>query len=130
MSKLHDEIMVDELNRGYAGMTDAEVAADLNTVYRTRNKQSMSGDEVFQQTVPAEFDALSEDHQQLWMAFCGRDRINPFATANVQLVVHIFGSGSTTIANLQDARVEDISRAVELGLGEVSEGAVNHARAL
>ena len=33
---LSDELANDPLGRGYAGMTDAQAATDLNTVYRTR----------------------------------------------------------------------------------------------
>jgi hypothetical protein len=128
MSILYDEITNDPLARGYAGMTNEEVSNDLNTVYRTRNRASMSGDEIYQQTVPAEFLALTADNKQLWMAFCGRDSINPFATANVQTVVQIFGSVSTTVANLNASRVESVSRAVELGLGFVLPGEVDTAR--
>lgn len=126
---LYDEITNDPLSRGYSSMTNLEIANDLNTVYRTRNRASMSGDEIYQQTVPAEFSALGDNLKQLWMAFCGRDTVNPFATANVQTVVQIFGSGSTTLSNLQAFRVEDISRAQELGLGTVSEGLVFEAKA-
>ena len=133
---LHDELTNDPLARGYAGMTDEQAAADLNTVYRTRNRASLSGDEVFQATVPAEFNALSDgsgnntaDIQSHWIGFCGRETIDPFATANVQFVIDTFGSGSTTVSNLQALRVEDVSRAEELGLGTVTAGDVQKARA-
>ena len=43
---LKSELTVDPLSRGYAGMTDAEAAIDLNTVYRERNRISMTGSEV------------------------------------------------------------------------------------
>ncbi len=36
MNKLQDELKSDPLGRGYATMTDEQVASDLNTVYRTR----------------------------------------------------------------------------------------------
>lgn len=128
---LANEINTDPLGRGYAGMTDAQVAANLNIVYRTRNRTSMTGDEVFQATVPAEYNALPDgsannttDDQAHWLAFCGRAEIDPFATANVQFVTSIFGGGSGTVAALNAARVENVSRGVELGLGTVGEGDV------
>lgn len=133
---LWDEINNDPLARGYAGMTDEQVAADLNTVYRTRNRSSISGDEAFGATDPAEFDGLADgsannsaDTKNHWIAFCGRDSIDPFQVANVQFVQQIFGPGSVTVANLSATRTEDVSRAEELGLGTVKTGHVQKARA-
>ncbi len=109
-------------------MTDEQVADVLNTVHpapdtRTRNRTSMTGDEIAQQADPAEFNALDDgsanntaDVKGHWLALCGRETIDPFAAANVQLVVSIFGNPSTTLTNLNAARVESITRAVELGL--------------
>lgn len=132
---LFDELTNDPLSRGYAGMTDAEAADDLNTEYRTRNRASMSGDEVFGATDPAEFNALdtgsgnTPDVQGHWIAFCGRDNIDPFGSANVAFVQSVFGAGSTTVSNLAALRTETVSRAVELGLGAVTAGDVIKARA-
>ena len=133
---LADELTNDPLGRGYAGMTDAAAAADLNTEYRTRIRATMTGDEVFQQTDPAEFAALDDgsanntpDSQGHWLAFCGKDSIDPQATANVQFLRHIYGASSTTESNLAAARQETISRATELGFGEVKVGHIEQARA-
>ena len=131
---LKDELATDPLTRGYAGMTDEEAADDLNTSYRTRNRTSMTGDEIFQATDPGEFNSLgsgqgnSADDQGHWLSFCGRGAIDPFATANVQFVTAIFQAGSVTLANLQAARVESITRADELGLSRVRPGHVQDAR--
>lgn len=38
ISGLRNEIETDPLGRGYAGMTNEQIAADLNTTYRTRLK--------------------------------------------------------------------------------------------
>ncbi len=135
---LKDELASDPLLRGYLGMSDQEAAADLNTSYRTRNRTSMTGDEIFQATDPGEFNGLtsgsgnSSDDQGHWLAFCGRETIDPFATANVQLVISIFGNPSTTLTNLNAARVESITRAAELRLpllkGKLLIGYVTAAR--
>ena len=118
---LKDELTNDPLVRGYAGMTDEEAADDLNTSYRTRNRTSMTGDEIAQAADPAEQDALDNgaanntaDVLSHWLALCARTTVDPFATANVQLVISIFGVGSTSVSNLQAARVENITRAQEL----------------
>jgi hypothetical protein len=132
---LETEVQTDPLGRGYSGMTDAQVVTDLNTVYRTRNKSFLSGDEVFAATEPTEFNALDDgsstlaDIKNQWLSFCGRDTIDAFVTANEQFVIDIFGGGSTTVSNLQDLRTEDISRAQELGLhSNITPHQVNQAR--
>ena len=142
---LKDELTIDPLVRGYNGpgaanpgpgpMSDQEATDDLNTSYRTRNRTSMSGDEIAQAADPTEFNALDDgsqnntaDVKSHWLALCGRTTIDPFATANVELVISIFGSGSTTVSNLNAGRVESITRAVELGLGSVKSRDVGYAR--
>lgn len=131
---LRDELNNDPLARGYSGMTASQVVDDLNTAYRTQNRGSLSGDEIFQQTDPAEFSNLDDgsgntaDVKGQWMSFCSRASIDPFATANVQYVTQVFGSGSATVTNLGNVRVEDISRAQELGTGGVQRWHIEHVR--
>ena len=123
---LKDELADDPLGRGYDAMTDQELVDSLNTADRQRNRTSMTGDEVFQATDPAEFGELptgsgnTADEQGHWLAFCGRNEIDPFAKANVELVKSIFGNTSATVINLAAARVESITRAVERGLGNIT----------
>lgn len=124
---LRDELSNDPLGRGYDTMSDSEAAADLNSVYRTRQKASVSGGEVWDRTDPAEFSALVLDLQSKWQRLCAVDSFDPYGPAE-ELAVDVFGSGSTTISNLADFRVEDISRAAELGLGEVLSQDVHKAR--
>ena len=134
---LRTELLTDPLipPRGYSAMSDQEAADDLNTEYRSRNRTSMTGDEIAQQAVPAAYDALDDgsqnntaDVKSHWLAFCARASVDPFAAANVQLVISIFGAGSQTVLNLQAARVEAISRAAELSLRFVKPGHVEEAR--
>ena len=126
---LASELSGDPLARGYAGMSDAAAAASLNdTIDRTTNKSSMSGDEIFAATDSTEYDALTTDQKQLWLAFCGRDTVDPFGTANVAFVVSLFGNPSTTRTALINGRVNSVSRATELGLGLVKPGHVGMAR--
>ena len=127
---LQEELVSDPLERGYSTMSDEEAATDLNTVYRTKTRASMTGDEIFQQTNTSEFVALTDHRQSLWLSFCARDQVDPVQSNNVSFVTTLFGSGSVTVSNLADARTEDVSRAVELGLGSVSPGHVTKARAL
>lgn len=126
---LKAELTTDPLARGYSGMSDVAAAASLNTVNRSKNRTSMTGDEIFQQTVPASFNGLSDTLKSQWLAFCGRSALDPFATANVQFVVAVFGAASQTVTNLNAARVTLVSRAQELGLAEILPGHVAMARA-
>jgi len=128
--KLWAELRDDPLERGYSGMTDAEAAADLNSEYRTRQLDSVSGDECFSATDPTEFGGLTDHKQDVWVSFCGRDSIDPFGAANVEFVKWIFGAQSETVSNLAALRTEAQSRADELGLGYVKVGHVQMARLL
>lgn len=108
---------------------DTVAAGQLNALNRTRVRGSMSGDDLFQQTDSTEFAALTDAKKQLWLAFCGRDSVNP-SGANVVFVQWVFGGGSATVTALNAARQEAISRATELGLPVIREGHVQQARAM
>ena len=122
------EVRDDPLQRGYAAKSHQEVADDLNTEYRERLLQTMSGDELFCHTDIAEFGGLTMEQKQLWVSFCGRTAVDPSKAANVSFVTWLFGDESMTVTALNTARREDISRAFELGLGAVSAGHVESAR--
>jgi hypothetical protein len=126
---LNEELTTDPLGRTYAPMSDLEAAVDLNTVYRTRNVTSMSATEIFQNVDTAEYNALTTDARNECWGLLGMGTLNPWGQ-EAQVFVEIFGIGSDTIVALQAARVEDISRGVELGLGQVHEGDVLKARAV
>lgn len=129
MDDLQTELTNDPEARGYASMTDAEAADDLNTKYRSRNRTNMTGDEVFANIESqAIWDGLTDNKRLEFLALCGRDTLDPFGSANVDLVKSVFGGASVTVSNLATARVESISRAVELSLGEVTGSDVEVAR--
>jgi len=128
---LADEISNDPGARGYAGMTDAEVAAALNTADITRIRTSMTGREVFEATDSAEYAALTDSKKQEWIGFCGIAEHDPKAGGPAQaFVTYIYGGGSTTVSNLSSLREETISRATELGLGVIEDWQVTKARAI
>lgn len=118
--KLRDEVQNDPLSRGYAEMTNQQVANDLNTEYRERNLSSLDGDKMFQQTDPTEFGGLTDAKKQMWISFTTKS-IDPWATNNEEFVKYIFGDTSTTVSSLANARVETITRAKELGYDDVTE---------
>ena len=123
MTVLQTEHDDDPLTLGYSGMTDQEFVDSMNALDRSRNRTSMTGDEIFDNLESqAVWDGITSDQRLEFLALCGRDILDPFGSANVDVVISIFGApaGSNTTANLQAARVEAISRATELGIAEVS----------
>ncbi len=124
---LRTELTTDPKTRGYAGMTDEEAADDLNTEYRTRNRTSMTGSEVLQSIDQTRLAGLSAaDKERVWQVL-HLGQLDPFGV-EADILINVFGPGSDTIVALQVARKENVSRAVELGLGSVREGTVAQAR--
>lgn len=99
----------------YASMTDEEAAADLNTPRVPRNRTSMSRSEIMQAVVPAAYNALTGDDLVAFWGLLSVDNLDPFGV-EADVMIKLFNLNSTTINALQAARVETISRAVELGL--------------
>jgi hypothetical protein len=125
---LQAEITGDPLGRVYSGMTSQEIVDDINSMYRTRNRSSMTASEVANQMDATEWGALTVDEKrEIWDVLHMGSDLNPFGI-EATIFTSVFGA-STTITNLQAARKEDISRATELGLGEVKVGHVNMAGA-
>ena len=126
---LKDDIINDPLVRGYSGMTDTHVADDLNSVYRTRNRDQIPGSEILDETDWVEYGALTDLKKSQWLSFTSADFVSA-TKAGLNILRDIFGTGTTTEDNLLLVRAEDISRATELGLSIVREGDVEYARTL
>lgn len=126
---LFNEINTDPLGRGYSGMSDAEVADDLNIFYRTRDRDVMTASEVYNAININEYLLLTADQQQEVWNILHMSNLNPFGLEATRFIA-IFGASSNTIINLAGVRVYTITRAQELGLGEIYEGYVTKARAL
>lgn len=124
---LQQELINDPLGRGYSTMSDLEAANDLNTLYRTRNRETMEASEVYNAVDEAEFVALTADQKQEVWDIVHMGTVNPFGL-EADRFLSIFGGGSNTITTLAELRVENVSRAQELNLGEINEGAVAIAR--
>ena len=115
---------------GAYSVDNATAAAELNAVNRTVPRTSMNGDEIFSATDNAEYVGLTDHKQQLWVSFTSKDIINAYDATNINFVDYIFGAGSTTKTTLAGLRTEDVSRANEIGIGEVDEWKVEYARTL
>lgn len=126
---LKNEITTDPLGRGYSGMTDLEIAADLKVVYRQRNREFMTGSEILNALDGPEYQALTDGQKDRVWQILHLGEVNPFGR-EADLMVTIFGAGSTTITTLAEARKEDISREAELGLPTIYARDVEAARAV
>ena len=129
MSELRSEIDNDPLGRGYSGMTDAQIADDMNTKYRSKNKEFITGQQISDAIDSAEYSALSSAEKDRVVNFTQRQSVDPFGFAQV-VFLDMFPGGSNTIQNLVAIRTESISRAQDLGFREVKEGHVKDAKAL
>ena len=125
---LATEVLTDPLGRGYSGMSDLEVADDLNTEYRTRTRATVFGYEIFNETDDAEYAALTDAQKSSWDALCGIEQIDTSNGVAKAREAELFGSGTTTRSNLAALKNPVASRAAELGLPFVYEGHIQEAR--
>ncbi len=128
IAALSAELAAGHPDTGTYDADDAIAAGQLNAVNRTTNKASMSGSEVFNAINLTEWNALLGDDQQLVWDVVHLGTVNPFGVEQT-LMVGVFGGGSATITALKAARVNNVSRATELGFGAIRSGDVQRARA-
>ncbi len=106
---------------------DATAAGQLNAVNRTMNKATMTGSEVFNSVDAGQWSGLTDADKQIVWDIVHLGTINPFGVEQT-IMVSVFGATSATITALAAARVNNVSRAMELGLGYVRAGNVGEAR--
>lgn len=126
--KLKNEITTDPLARGYASMTNQQVADNLNTVYRTLPVESVTGQDIFEAVVQADYAALTAAQKELLYAIVGMGTIRVNGANTTAALLAMFPSGSTTRANLAALRTRPVSRAEELGLPRVDDEHIRSAR--
>ena len=148
---LATELSTDPLVRGYAGMTDVEAAADLNTTYRTRYRALTTRDMLRWGFAREGLSKLRDaaDKAGAYTAITDVNRAKAIASYSI-MTAGIEGSldvGDPEIDAMLDLLVatgifvaqdkadllaratESISRATELGLGEIHVGHIEMARA-
>lgn len=125
---LRNEIVNDPLGRGYSGMTDEQVLTSLTTADRPKNKERMTGEEISEAIVKSEYDALSDAAKDRVIAYVNLRSIDPFGFAQT-VFLDIFGGGSQTITNLAAVRVDQVTRASQIGWNSINIGDVKAARA-
>jgi hypothetical protein len=154
-SKLREELTNDPLERGYSGMSDAEAAADLNTKYRTRIRHISSAelltwaggganDTTGVRSRYERIEANGDESEQSSRAVRGAckaavkmversDTYLDFDNAAHAAMVDGLVAGNVLTSDEKDELIamgtESISRAAELGIGNVLPGYVTKARA-
>lgn len=129
-SILVPEIQNDPLGRGYSAMSDAEVATDLSTEYRTDIASTLTSAEIYESMDVTEFQGKTDAQKEYVRDILGLGgvvAVGPSSKARAVMLA-IFGGGSNTIQALADALESPISRANELGIGNVSSGHIASAR--
>lgn len=142
---LRSEIANDPMKRGYAAMTNAEVAASLNTADRTHvdstfatwRKMLADLGPTVTATVKAKVEAAAEGNAAVAIAL---DMLGEYGDgggldlghANTRAVIDQLAAGGVLTADeataIKGIAEAVISRATELGLGEVGAGHVARAR--
>lgn len=127
-SILVPEIRDDPLGRGYAGMSAAEVAADLAVLRRSRDRETIGSGELQAAVDGGEYAALSDVKRAGWGAILAAGSVD-VSNENIRAqITTIWAAGTATRSNLAALQTENISRAAELRLGRVRAGDVQMAR--
>lgn len=127
---IRTELDGDPFGRGYAAMSDAEVLADLNTLYRDSWLEVFASD-ILEAIVPAALNDLDADARQdvdSVLSMGSEIDLSPGSRARTLLLTAFAGSPPTLNA-IQNLGKTTISRATELDCG-VSVSIVTAARGL
>jgi hypothetical protein len=128
LAVLANELQASHPITGAYSVDDVTAASQVNAVNIVRDRTSMTGREIAAEIVDAEYDALEDETIKAQViALVSTDSVDPFGfSANV--IKDIFPA-SATLAALALVRIETISRATQLGIGNVRAGDVQRARA-
>lgn len=130
------ELDTDPLGIGYAQGTDQQVADSLNAETREVIRSNLTGSQIFNAIVPAEFAVLTADDKQFVRdVFSLGDAVDVGPDTNARnVLLGAFGAGTLTWDNLVAAVTFYTSRAKELNLlgasPEIGPAHVAQARAL
>lgn len=127
---LVDELTIDPLTRGYSGMSDEEVVADMNDLYCTRQRTNVAGYEILAVTDDDEWDLLTEAEKTQWLSLCAIAVVDIGSGAAMAMEAALFGPGTVTRTSLVALKTEDISRGTEIGWGLVKVGHIEMARSV
>jgi hypothetical protein len=115
----------------FGGLDDAAAAAELMAEDKSYDLPSMTGKQVKDLIVQAEWEGLTDVKQQTILALTARDDLDPHGIDAV-IFLHAMPAGPNplTSAALNAARTITTSTAFIKGLGEVTAIHVQYARAI
>lgn len=132
---LKAEIDTDPLARGYSGMTDAQVAADVNAVNRTIDRSQVPAASVLAAIKPGDFlltfatATVNLVHARYFDYIMATETVD-LDHPNIRTALSTIFAGKTdTLQALNALQTRSVSRGVEIGAGIVYPGHVGEARA-
>ena len=128
MMILKTELLAGHPVTGAYNADDALAADEINLANIDHDRTSMSGREVAAEIVDSDYNGLTDGQKTQVLSLVASSDIDPFGFA-ANVVKDIFGAESVTVTALATARIEKVSRAVELGFGLVKAGHIIQARA-
>lgn len=128
LANLKSELTLDPLGRGYAGMSNAAAASDLNALSRSRARTSVLAQEIFDAIVPAEYSLLTATQRDVVSSVLSLGPVVQRTPATQAALLAVFGPATTTRSNLLALATEPCSRAAELGFGAADPALVGAAR--
>ena len=126
---LKSEITNDPLGRGYSTKTNEQIAADLNTAYRTTLATTINTSDFLKGMAMSEYIALTAPQQSYLSLLFGDGNIDIRTGSEARTgLLALFGSASVTRANLLALATVPITRGVELNIGLVTTQDVTQAK--
>lgn len=125
---LNSEITSDPAGLGYAGKNDAQIAALLNAINQTSQRDIIPAYEILEAMDATEFAALSAAQKTIYQIFISAGSVNIKGANTRAAFGAMFGAGTATRAAILALRDVQRSRADALGLGLVTAGDVFLAR--
>lgn len=117
---LYQEILLP----AYSGKTDQQIADMLNAKTRSAERAVVESYEVLECIVPSEFTALTAAEKTRVQSILACGKVNLRGPNTRGMLAAAFDANTTTRANLIALQGKAVSRAEELGLGEVQAGDV------
>jgi len=129
LAVLWNEINTDPAGLGYAGKTNAQIAALLNAATVSVERATVSGYEVFECIVPAEWAALTAQEKSRVQLILAMGTVNLQGTNTRASLGATFGAGTATRTALLALQNQTVARTQYLGIGSVTPGDVQRAKA-
>lgn len=130
LADLKSEIENDPLDRGYAGMSDVEVADSLNERTREADADALHGGDLVAALDQAEWEQLGSGQKQYLQLIVSAGS-SPLTAAIRNSLREMFPTQSQTRRNLLRLMRQEASRGMELGLGRnITPSDVANARRL